>query len=85
MHFTMGTAKSNFGHLLTSAGMAGMLKIILAMKNDLLPATINVQKPMGSESDAIAGDKILASNSPWPQIKKPGKRKARRSPQFSKR
>jgi PfaB family protein len=76
VHFTMGTAKSNFGHLLTSAGMAGMLKIILAMKNDLLPATINVQKPMDNESDAIAGDKILASNSPWPQIKKPGKRKA---------
>ncbi len=76
VHFTMGTAKSNFGHLLTSAGMAGMLKIILAMKNDLLPATINVQEPLDTESEAIAGDKILATNSPWPQIKKPGKRKA---------
>jgi len=58
VHFTMGTAKSNFGHLLTSAGMAGMLKIVLAMKNDLLPATINVQNPLSCDSDTIAGDKI---------------------------
>ncbi|NOR51857.1 MAG: hypothetical protein GQ470_04480, partial [Gammaproteobacteria bacterium] len=75
VHFTMGTAKSNFGHLLTSAGMAGMLKIILAMKNDLLPATINVQEPLGSDSNKIAGDKILTTNSAWPQVKKPGKGK----------
>ncbi|VAX08948.1 omega-3 polyunsaturated fatty acid synthase subunit, PfaC [hydrothermal vent metagenome] len=76
VHFTMGTAKSNFGHLLTSAGMAGMLKIILSMKNDLLPATINVREPMGAESDRIAGDKILTTNSPWPQIKQPSKKVA---------
>lgn len=75
IHFSMGTAKSNFGHLLTSAGMAGMLKIILAMKNDLLPATINVQKPLSCDSDKIADDKILTENSPWPQAKGSGKNK----------
>ncbi|WP_198263490.1 beta-ketoacyl synthase N-terminal-like domain-containing protein [sulfur-oxidizing endosymbiont of Gigantopelta aegis] len=67
VHFSMGTAKSNFGHLLTSAGMAGMLKIILSMKNDLIPATINVNESMQSGSDKIAGDKILAKNIPWPK------------------
>lgn len=65
VHFTMGTAKSNFGHLLTSAGMAGMLKIILAMKNDLIPATININDPITSRSGKIAGDKILTKNLPW--------------------
>ncbi|MCN4143576.1 MAG: hypothetical protein LC437_00400 [Thiohalomonas sp.] len=65
VHFDMGTAKSNFGHLLTSAGMAGMLKIILSMKNDLIPATINIQEPITSKSDKIAGDKILTENKIW--------------------
>ncbi|MCU7836777.1 MAG: PfaB family protein [gamma proteobacterium symbiont of Taylorina sp.] len=65
IHFSMGTAKSNFGHLLTSAGMAGMLKIILAMKNDLLPATINVQQAISSDNSKIAGENIVTQNKPW--------------------
>ncbi|MFK5986970.1 MAG: PfaB family protein, partial [Pseudomonadota bacterium] len=65
IHFSMGTAKSNFGHLLTSAGMAGMLKIILAMKNDLLPATVNINQAMTSENKKIAGEHILTQNKSW--------------------
>ena len=65
VHFNMGTAKSNFGHLLTSAGMAGMLKIILSMKNDIIPATINIKDPMSSVSSKIADEKILTQNMPW--------------------
>ncbi|MBE9526680.1 MAG: hypothetical protein IME94_06860 [Proteobacteria bacterium] len=68
IHFGMGTAKSNFGHLLTSAGMAGMLKIILSMKNDLLPATVNIQHAMTSDKDNIAGDNILTENKVWSDI-----------------
>ncbi len=70
VHFDMGTAKSNLGHLLTSAGMAGMLKIILAMKNDLIPATINIKEPLTSDSDKIAGDKILTENKIWKSANK---------------
>jgi len=74
IHFSMGTAKSNFGHLLTTAGMAGMLKIILAMKNDLLPATINIKEPMVSDNNKIAGDHILTKNSSWPLTTKNSKK-----------
>ncbi|MFK5895244.1 MAG: beta-ketoacyl synthase N-terminal-like domain-containing protein, partial [Pseudomonadota bacterium] len=70
VHFGMGTAKSNFGHLLTSAGMAGMLKIILAMKNDLLPATVNIQHAMVSDNNKIAGKHILTQNTAWPTSSK---------------
>lgn len=84
VHFTMGTAKSNFGHLLTSAGMAGMLKIILSMKNDLLPATINIQNPISSTSNKIAGDKIQTTNSPWPQAKKSGQSSQQQNRQSKK-
>ena len=41
----IGSVKSNFGHLLTAAGMGGMLKVILSMANNRLPATIKVGEP----------------------------------------
>jgi len=65
IHFTMGSAKSNFGHLLTAAGMAGLLKIILGIKNELLPATIGLKNPLLSEQPKIAGKNILTENQPW--------------------
>ena len=73
VHFNMGTAKSNLGHLLTSAGMAGMLKIILSMKNDLIPATINIKEPISSTSGKIAGDRILTQNIKWTKPKSKNK------------
>jgi phthiocerol/phenolphthiocerol synthesis type-I polyketide synthase E len=37
----LGTVKSNIGHLNTAAGIAGLIKTVLALENELLPATIN--------------------------------------------
>jgi PfaB family protein len=71
IHFTMGSAKSNFGHLLTAAGMAGLLKIILGIKNELLPATIGINNPLVSEQNKIAGKNILTENQIWKKTKKP--------------
>jgi PfaB family protein len=65
IHFSMGSAKSNFGHLLTAAGMAGLLKIILGIKNELLPATIGLKNPLFAEQQKIAGEHILTDNKPW--------------------
>ncbi len=71
IHFSMGSAKSNFGHLLTAAGMAGLLKIILGIKNELLPATIGLKNPLVSEKANIAGENILTENKPWLKTNKP--------------
>ncbi|EDP94607.1 polyketide synthase of type I [Kordia algicida OT-1] len=38
---TIGSIKSNVGHLESAAGMTGMLKVILAMKHKQLPASIH--------------------------------------------
>jgi len=41
----IGSAKSNVGHLVAASGCVGMMKVILAMKNHTLPASINFEEP----------------------------------------
>lgn len=41
----IGSIKSNFGHLDVTAGLAGVLKVILAMNKKVIPPTINFNCP----------------------------------------
>ena len=41
----IGSIKSNIGHLEPASGLAGMMKAMLALEHDLLPATINFSEP----------------------------------------
>ena len=41
----MGTAKTNIGHLESAAGVAGLIKVVLSMQNELLPQTLHFQNP----------------------------------------
>jgi polyketide synthase PksN len=37
----LGTVKSNIGHLMTAAGIAGVIKVLLALRHQMLPPTIH--------------------------------------------
>ncbi|MEL0650000.1 amino acid adenylation domain-containing protein [Algibacter sp. TI.3.09] len=41
----IGSIKSNMGHLTAAAGVAGMIKTILALKHKQIPASLGFQKP----------------------------------------
>ncbi len=41
----LGSAKTNFGHLESAAGAAGLIKVVLAMQEDKLPPSLNYAGP----------------------------------------
>ncbi|MGV9700747.1 type I polyketide synthase, partial [Streptomyces sp. NPDC003470] len=41
----LGSLKSNVGHTLAAAGVAGVIKMVLAMRHETLPRTLHVDEP----------------------------------------
>ncbi|TSC24493.1 type I polyketide synthase [Corallococcus sp. Z5C101001] len=41
----IGSVKSNVGHLENAAGIAGLLKVVLALKHEALPPSLHFQRP----------------------------------------
>jgi PfaB family protein len=62
----VGSVKANFGHMLTAAGMGGMLKTILSMAHDRIPATIKVRQPHASQNNLIGASQIVSQAMDWP-------------------
>ncbi|TAE00558.1 MAG: 3-hydroxyacyl-[acyl-carrier-protein] dehydratase FabA, partial [Bacteroidetes bacterium] len=61
----VGSVKSNIGHLLTAAGITSMVKVILSMKNNLIPATIKITEPIISHDQRISGKNIVQKPLSW--------------------
>lgn len=61
----IGSVKSNVGHLLTAAGMASMMKLILSMTHNEIPATVGVQHPLASQDGAFAAGQIVTESAAW--------------------
>lgn len=67
----LGSVKSNIGHLEAAAGLAGVVKALMAMKRNLLPASLHCV-PINPHME-LAGSpfELLRENRPWPSGDRP--------------
>jgi len=61
----LGSVKSNIGHLLTAAGISGVIKVLLALKHEMLPPTIQFEKLNEHISLENSPFYINSSLQPW--------------------
>lgn len=61
----LGSLKSQFGHLKTAAGVAGLFKVIMALHHRVLPPTIKVERPGAALAQADLPFYLNTATRPW--------------------
>ncbi len=61
----IGTVKSNIGHCEATAGIAGLIKILHAMQEELIPATLHAEVPNRHIDFQNSPFYLAQQNTPW--------------------
>ncbi|MFF2732926.1 beta-ketoacyl synthase N-terminal-like domain-containing protein, partial [Streptomyces sp. NPDC058008] len=63
----LGSMKSNIGHTSAAAGIAGVIKMVMAMRHGVVPATLHVDEPSAHVDWASGAVELVTERVGWPE------------------